>query len=179
MLDRRPAWAKLQESRLKAAAYALDVLVWGPAPGEGVEYRKRVEIRDALKSAGHEAAFSEELMPADQPDVDPLEDELLQADAAHLIVVLYGGRGTQTEVDRLLIYPRFAEKALVFLASDTLAVVLESVSQGTWKKLCKFGHVVEYSEQELEACSVVGKACQFAEGARRAAYANEVKAAAG
>lgn len=89
MLDRQEPWARLQENRRKAASYALDVLVWGPAPGESLEYRKRVEIRDALTAAGHHAAFSEQLVPEDSPDVDPLDDELLQADAAHLIVVLY------------------------------------------------------------------------------------------
>ena len=104
MLDRREPWARLRESRSKPGSYPLDVLVGGPAPGDSPEYRKRVEIRDALKAAGHNAALSEELIRADQPDLDSLEDELLQADAANLIVVLYGNRGTQTEVDRLLIH---------------------------------------------------------------------------
>ena len=55
-----------------AVSYPLDVLVWGPGPGESPEYRKRVEIRDALKAAGRTAAFSEELMP---PDLDRGERE--------------------------------------------------------------------------------------------------------
>ena len=178
MLDRQEPWARLQENRRKAASYALDVLVWGPAPGESLEYRKRVEIRDALTAAGHHAAFSEQLVPADSPDVDPLDDELLQADAAHLIVVLYGSRGTQSEVDRLLVNSRFAEKALVFVAGEILALAMQSVSQGTWKKLSRIGHVVEYSSEELEACAVVGKACEFAETARRAAFVAELRTAA-
>ena len=45
---------------------------FGAGPGESPEYRKRVEIRDALKAAGRTAAFSEELMP---PDLDRGERE--------------------------------------------------------------------------------------------------------
>ena len=99
MLDRQPSCARVRESRQVAGSYPLDVLVWGPAPGEGPEYRKRVEIRDALKAAGRTAAFGEELMA---PDLDRGEREELVdwgdtvCDAAlcrHLAPELHVARG--------------------------------------------------------------------------------------
>jgi hypothetical protein len=173
MTGRRRAWAKLEENRIRAAEFSLDILVWGPAQSDSLEYRKRVEIRDALREDGHNADFSEDLLPPDPPP-DPLQDELFQVDAANLVVVLYGSRGTQTEVDRLLSHSQFAEKALVFLTPETLAAALGSVSQATWKTLQKVGQVFEYTTAQLEACWVVGKACEEAQVLRRAAYAATV-----
>jgi hypothetical protein len=167
--------ARLREHEAKAARIALTVLVWGPAPGDSLEYRKRCEIRDTLRAEGHDAAFSEDLLPKNRAVDDPLDEELLQADSADLIIVLYQSRGTQTEVDVLLGYPRFAEKALIFVSQETHAAAYKSVSGGHWKKLEKIAQIVEYTAEQLNACLVVGQAHDWAEKCRRAIYIAQVK----
>ena len=171
---RRAPFEKLGEHHRKQAQFPLDILVWGPAPGESIEYQKRCEIRDALRGAGHNAEFSEDLMPDDVED--PLDEELLQADSAHLIVVLYASRGVQTEVDTLLGYQQFALKALVFIDEDVRAKTALSVAKGIWTDLERLARkVVCYTQAELEACAIVGQACAIAEQLRRAAYLAEFR----
>lgn len=163
-------WSKLDEHNDLADRFPLAVLVWGPAPGDSLEYRKRCEIRDSLNLDGHVAKFSEDLMPKDHEISDPLEEELLQADAANLIVVLYGSRGTQSEIDGLLKHTTIAEKALILIHNDILQKALHSVSGGLWKKLQKFTEIITYTQDEMEACNLVEQVHQWAQKARRAAY---------
>ena len=171
------AWSRLNEHRRAAAKYPLDILVWGPGEGDGLEYKKRCELRDTLKQAGHNAAFSEELIPQDSPVGDPLDEELLQADAAHLIVVMYGSRGTQSETDTLLDDSRFASKALIFIHKDTFQRVQNSVAKGLWQKLRRHAEIIPYTTEELEACMVVKQAYEFADKARWTAYIGQVREA--
>ena len=175
----RTPWARLKHNLAQAETFPLDILVWGPAPTESLEYRKRCEIRDALNAAGHNAAFSEDLMPAGEEVLDPLEEELLHADSAHLIVVLYEGRGVQSEVDTLLDKPRFAEKAVVLIHEEVYEKVKASVSKGTWSQLSRFATaVVQYTSEDLERCLVVQQANALAHQARRAAYIDTIRQAA-
>jgi hypothetical protein len=164
-------WAPLNDLYQRAAQERLHILVWGPAPGDSVEARKRVELRDALIAAGHSAAFSEELVPADGPRLSPMKHELLQAKVADLIVVLYTSRGVQSEVDQLLQYPEFARKAVVLIATDVYENVFTTVASGVWEDLKKFAtEIIEYTPEQLERCEIVGKACETAELARYAVY---------
>ena len=172
-------WRHYEQHRDGARSYSLAVLVWGPAPSNSIEYRKRCEIRDALKQDGHDAAFSEDLIGPDPISADPLDEELLQADAADLIVVLYGSRGTQTEIDVLLGYPRFADKSLIFIHDQMYENVRGSVAKGLWAKLGKYADVVKYTTEQMEACEVVARAHDKAELYRRAAYIDAVKEKAG
>jgi hypothetical protein len=175
-IDPRGPWRRLHEHQERAQAHSLAILVWGPAPGDSLEARKRAEIRDALITAGHEARFSEDFSE-EESVLDPLEEELLQADSADLIVVLYGERGVQSEVDTLLAVPDFASKAVIFIEQETYGRVLKSVSRGTWRKLQRLAtEIREYTPEELERCSVVGDACEIAHRARMAAYVATVEA---
>jgi hypothetical protein len=173
-------WKRYKEHRRRAAQFPLDILVWGPSSADNtLEYRKRCEIRNSLRAAGHHADFSEELIPTTAADLDPLDEELLQADSANLIMVLYEGRGVQTEVDTLLDKPRFAGKAVIFIHVDVYAKVQKSVAWGSWQKLRQHGaSIIEYTTKQLERCLVVQQSCELAERARFAAYVDQVEEAA-
>jgi hypothetical protein len=176
--DSRP-WVRLEQLHTRAVAFPLDILVWGPAESDSLEYRKRCEIRDSLNADGHHAAFSEDKMPPDSEAWDPLDAEFLQADTADLIIVLYGSRGTQSEVDTLLLDERFAAKAAIFIDASQHDLVKRSVSKGTWEKLARRSYgFVEFSPDELERSSVVAQAMGLAKKARIAAFVSHVKAAA-
>src|SRR5688500_225765 len=101
MADKK-GWERLCTRRDAAKRHPLRILVWVPAKGGDLEFQKRLEIRDTLRRENHYAEFSEDLVPKDGSANDPFDEELLQADEADFIVVLYGSRGTQTEVDRIL-----------------------------------------------------------------------------
>ena len=174
MTDRTP-WARLDEHNAKADRYPLDILVWGRGADDSIEYKKRCEIREALKKAGHSAAFSEDLIGPDRTVGDALDEELLQVDAADLVVVLYGSRGTQSEIDTLLDDPRFAEKAIIFIHVDIKPGAFKGVSGGRWEKLARRAQIVEYTTEQMNRCEVVGKAEEWATKARRAAYIRDLR----
>jgi hypothetical protein len=166
---------KMKEHRRRAAMEPLDILVWGPAKGDGIEHTKRCEIRDRLRKDGHHAYFSEDLILAVKITDNPSDDELLQVDSVHLVVVLYGSRGVQSEIEDLLRYPRFAEKAIVFLHEKTLAKILTTYSGEFWKKLQRRAEVITYNTAQFNACEVVGRARALAQDMRRAAYGAKIR----
>jgi hypothetical protein len=170
----RDPWERLERHNQAASRYPLAVLVWGPAPGDSIEYRKRCEIRDALNKAGHQARFSEDLIDSNRR-ADVLDEEFLQVEAADLVVVLYGSRGTQTEIDALLRHSEFAEKAIIFIHAELLPKALAGVAGDDWKKLQRRAQVIEYTTEELQQCAVVGEADHLVEKTRRAAYIAEIK----
>lgn len=170
----RDPWERLERHNEAASRFSLAVLVWGPAPGDSIEYRKRCEIRDSLNQAGHQARFSEELIDPDRR-ADVLDEEFLQVEAADLVVVLYGSRGTQTEIDALLGHAEFAEKAIIFIHAELLPKALGGVAGDTWKRLQRRAQVIEYTTEELQQCAVVGQTNELVEKTRRAAYIAEIK----
>lgn len=168
-------WDRVQKRYEEAATYPLAILVWGPAEDDSIEYRKRCEIREALRRDGHQASFSEELQPPDG-DWNPLDAELLQAEECDLIVVLYGSRGTQSEVDTLLTQRDFAWKAAIFIAAEQYPRVMSSASKGTWEDLGRRSQrIFQYTDAELEQCLVVTQAVELARKARIAAYVASVR----
>jgi hypothetical protein len=166
---------RLHEHNAKADRYPLAILVWGSGANDSIEYRKRCEIREALTNAGHSAVFSEDLIDKSRAVDDALDEELLQVDAADLVVVLYGSRGTQSEIDVLLDDPRFAEKAIIFIHVDTKPGAFHGVSGARWEKLARRAQVIEYTTEQLNRCDVVGQATQLATKIRRAAYVRDLK----
>jgi hypothetical protein len=166
---------KLKEHQRRAAMEPLNILVWGPAKGDDIEHTKRREIRDVLGEDGHHVYFSEDLILATKITNNPSDDELLQVDSAHLVVVLYGSRGVQSEIEDLLRYPRLAEKAILFLHEKTLGKVLASYSGEFWKKLRRRAEVITYNTAQFNACKVVGRARALAQDIRRAVYVAKIR----
>ena len=109
------SWSVLQQHRHKAATYPLNVLIWGPSYDASREYRARLYLRQKLKALGHDAQFSEELCTEPNALDDPMKDEHLQAASAHVIVMIYGSRGTQTERDYILTERDLAGKAIILI----------------------------------------------------------------
>jgi hypothetical protein len=170
----RDPWERLERHNEAASRYPLAILVWGPAPGDSIEYRKRCEIRDALNQSGHQAKFSEDLVDSSR-SASVLDEEFLQVEAADLVVVLYGSRGTQTEIDTLLRRSDFAEKAIIFIHAELLPKALTGVAGDDWKKLQRRAQVIEYTTEQLQQCAVVGEANRLVERTRRAAYIADIK----
>jgi hypothetical protein len=113
---------------------ALTVLVWGPGPSAGNKgrrqgiaaagalYAKRVQIRGELRRRGITALFSEEVTAVATAGVHSLAaQELAQAEAADLIVVLQCSVGSTAEVhDFGRLGNAIVSKLLVFVDARAL-----------------------------------------------------------
>jgi hypothetical protein len=63
-------------------------VLWGPGPGSLALYNKRVQIRDELRARGQAAILSEEIADASSETILPRVQNLMQATASDLAVVI-------------------------------------------------------------------------------------------
>ena len=125
----------LNELRKEARANPLSVLVWGPGESDcDILFSERCVIKTLLTDNGHEAHFSEDLCRKQDAFPDPVEDEKAQAMKADAIIILYQSRGTQTEMDRIILPEnRILKKTIVVVKSEVLRTIHDSISGYTWK----------------------------------------------
>lgn len=165
------SWEQIEEHRIKARQVYFDILVWGPSVEDGAGHKLRRAIRDHLTDKGHSAKFSEEFTNEGRPAPDPIVDEYFQVDAAHLVVVLYGSRGTQTEVDVLLESEDFARKSIILLSEEIYSRIMKSLSAYKWKNFK--GEVLLIPDGKCDIASILHvlddqvEKLQFAEYYRR------------
>ncbi len=168
------AWERLKAHRASAASFKLDVLIWGPSDDGSPEYEARCKIRDRLRKCGHNADFSEDLCDSPEALLDPLHDEFLQAEAADAIIMIYGTRGTQTEIDKILNDQLIALKAYVLIEEQVHSTVHTSVSSESWKRMALNAKVIVYKGQG----SILGKVdevCAEIEKLRKERYVKELR----
>jgi hypothetical protein len=94
----------------------LRVLIWGPGPGRGPVYDKRLQIRDGLRKLGHTADFSEDVWPQDalfRSGLNLSVAEFLQAADYDYIVCMMSSPGTIGEVHDFARIQRFASKMMI------------------------------------------------------------------
>jgi len=106
-----------------------------------------------IKEWGHNPVTSEELCKHKQSLENPLDDEKIQAKCSDAIVVVYGSRGAQTEVDTILQpNPDLVKKTVMVIKEETLNDVLKSVSSSNWrdKIIPQAKKVIRYSELPLD-----------------------------
>jgi hypothetical protein len=144
------SWEVLRHHRKQAAQYPLDILIWGPGKSRTVEYQTRVVLRKVLLLAGHNAQFSEDLCSEPGALADPLKDERLQAEAAHVIIMLYGSRGTQTERDVILTERELACKSIILIDKAVYARVLpQTISGKSWEEMSHLAKVIPFKRTDL------------------------------
>jgi len=149
--------------------------VWGPGNDGSVEYATRCAVRDELRRLGHDAQFSEDLAAEPSALRDPIDDETLQADAAHLIFVLYGARGTQTERDMILTLPGIAAKSVIFIEESLYEIVKTKSLAGTsWETANRASRIITYRSGDLPA-ALVSQASTIAHEFRVAYYVRALR----
>ena len=171
---RTAIWEKLEEHRVKAANYPLQILILGPSNDGSVEFKARCKLRSKLLEWGHKAAFGEDLHCQPQALSNPVDDLILQADSAHLIIMIYGSRGTQTERDVLLSNLHFAAKSIVFVENSLFDKINASLTGKDWELMGQVAEVVKYSMRRLSKCTletVYGRT----EELRKQVYARSIK----
>ncbi|MCB9220131.1 MAG: hypothetical protein H6610_11820 [Ignavibacteriales bacterium] len=128
------SWEVIDKHRSEARKTKFDILIWGPSTTDDQLFSVRDKIKTYLNSLGHSAKFSEDLINEgmNKAAPDPIIDEFFHADAAHIIIVLYRSRGTQTEFDRILKYEKFARKTLIFVEEYLWEKLQSSLSKSSW-----------------------------------------------
>lgn len=149
--------------RLKEVS--LSILVWGPSPEADTPVaRKRREIRDRLVDEGHYATFSEDV-PGPAGGMSWKTRELAQARAAHLVVILYGDSpGAIAEAHDFCTDPDIAPKVLVIIPREFRTGY---AGRGAIRDLDDaYRGVFWYTDDDLSACRVCGRALRRAQGLR-------------
>jgi hypothetical protein len=138
----------------------LVILVWGPGESGGDLYKKRLQIRDALRMKGHAAVFSEEIAGGDIDVAMSLKgQEFLQAHAADLVVVIQSSYGSVAEVHDFAEFRVVAFKLLIFIderAKDGYSY------QGALEELrTLYGNVETYQyPRDIVECRLLDKVMQ-------------------
>jgi hypothetical protein len=166
-------WKLIDEHRKKARQIAFDILVWGPSTKDNAGYQTRLRIKEHLIKNGHSAKFSEELINEGKISAspNPIVDEVFQADAADLIIALYGSRGTQTEVDIILEHEKFARKSVIALSEVTWNNIMNSLSAEKWRNFP--GKILRFPDDQYDYANLSNaiddliERLQFAEYYRR------------
>jgi len=167
-------WDRLEEHRQKAARHPLQILILGPSKNGSIEYKTRCRLRKKLCESGHKAAFGEDLHKQSKALRNPIDDLTLQADSAHVIVMIYSSRGTQTERDVLLSIKSFADKAIVFVEESLFKEASASLTGEDWKLMSKFAEVIKYSNNQLPEC-ITETVFRYMEDLRKQVYARTIR----
>lgn len=154
----------------QASVPPLVVLVWGPGESEDDPWwKKRLDIRQALRDSGHEAYFSEELpggLPTqgDARQIALRNAEFIQANEADYIIVLMSSVGAVSEFHDFGDKPHLAKKMLVFMDenhqegySASLIPQFEA-SHGKLELVKVPGDLIE--------CNVLGRSLKVTQGIR-------------
>jgi hypothetical protein len=169
------SWAVLEDHRQRAAAYRLNILVWGPSDDGSREYSVRCRLKDEFLRLGHDARFSEELCAQPNALHDPMNDERLQAEAAHLIVMIYGSRGTQTERDFILTDRDLAAKAIILVERRLYEQIKTRALAGkSWEEMSGVATILQYKKSDSEA-ALVRKVCELTHKIRTALYVRDLR----
>jgi hypothetical protein len=113
----------------------------------------RCKLREKLQELGHGAVFPEDLCDQDDAWNDELLAEIvMQAQEAHVIIMIYRSRGTQSERDifmnDILNNVGFAQKSIIFIEESMHAKLKKSVTGQDWERMGKVAEVQIYKTNE-------------------------------
>jgi len=167
-------WSTLEQRRKEGEKYPLRILILGPQEDGTIEYKTRCMLREKLQKLGHGAVFPEDLCKQDGAWSDELLAEIvMQAQEAHVIIMIYRSRGTQSERDilmsNILDNFAFAQKSIVFVENAMLTKLKESVTGQDWENMSKVAEVHTYQATEQPE-EIVNKVKDITQKLRRQVY---------
>ena len=118
-LAARPAIMATADTLKRASR--LKILIWGPGPGAGDLYAKRLQIKAALESQGHTVVFSEDEITPDLLERTGLNlsvAEYLEAMSFDYVVCLMASPGAIGEVHDFAHKPGIATKMTICIDQD-------------------------------------------------------------
>ncbi len=138
----------------EANSVSLSILVWGPSESDSDLYRKRVQIRNTLRLMGHDARFSEDwqMPPQELGTLTLKQQELIQAQLADLIIILYASFGSIAETHDMGNLNDLKMKLLVLVDQQHTG---SYGAQGLLRNLRRYDRVYPYTTDELRTCSLM------------------------
>jgi hypothetical protein len=139
--------------------FPIRVLVWGPGKTDRRGYKKREKIKTEIKRKFPKSIvyFSEdhELRDITQSLGDPIVEEIIHADAAHIIIILglETSRGANFEIDFFSQIDTIARKLWVLLPEKF------SPLSGMVAKALRGIDVAFFSDTEFEDCTLASVKC--------------------
>ena len=118
---------------------------------------KRIEIRAALESLGHEVKYAEDIVDSsiDGPGANPFFQEMVIMEDFDFIVTLVESPGSNIETGVIASKPNLARKASLYID--------ETFNEGLAWRACQFveemgGHVHQFTyPQDLTECHLLGR----------------------
>ncbi len=167
-------WSTLKQRRREGETHPLRILILGPSNDGTIEYRIRCSLREKLQELGHGAVFPEDLCQQDDAWGDELLAEIvMQAKEAHVIIMVYRSRGTQSERDILMTdildNPGFAQKSIIFVEEKMYARIKESVTGQDWERMSKVTEVNVYQTTKQPE-DIVNRVQDITQKLRRRVY---------
>jgi hypothetical protein len=166
-------WWPLKGRRRKAEKYPLRILILGHDSGGIVEYKTLCKLRDELCASGHGAAFWWELCSQDNGRGDVVQEVILQAFEAHLIVAVYCFNQRQSK-GKMLIENILSNK---ILAAKTIVYVEESLERASiapfWEQISQITQVHRYNKSNLRD-EMIGKVLAETQKLRRQVYVRDM-----
>lgn len=159
----------------KLSAQRLSILVFGPTPTAATDTthsshktaKKRIEIRDHLRSKGHTAEFPEDLLQGS--NTPPKGQVLLYEEAliAHndLVVMIVESPGSNNELGYFAAKSSLAEKTQAFISSSYKGGLADDTCQAL-EKLGGVSHYFVYPE-DIDQCHLLGKINDLVENLQR------------
>ena len=150
----------------EAESHNLRVLVWGPSTknpsDDQVKFaEKRKQIKEALVAEGHEAYFSEDLVPKESSIPVNLH-EAIQARESDAVVIVASSHGAIGEVHE--IGPLLGQKLLLWLPK---AARKGFTDEGIRRYIdAAGGRSVFFGSEDLSACSLALASVDFANDKR-------------
>jgi hypothetical protein len=154
---------------------SLTILIWGQSPSRDTPVsRKRMQIKESLSRENHNALFSEDIDPGMGHGLSEKTKELIQAEEAHLIIVLVeDSPGASAELHDFGVYDTIRQKLLVMVprgysggySGKGLVANLDDAH----------GNIFWYDETQLLDCSVCKKALQKAQAMRELMFHEKKK----
>ena len=146
-------WWTLEDRQKKAEKYPLKILIFGPNNGGSIESNTLCKLRDELRMLGHTAAFWEELCSRYDAQDEVVQEIILQALEAHLIVIIYCSSCLQSKhkvfMDELLSNRSLAAKSIVFVDESVYTSLEESLTLPNWEQISLITQVYPYSKSNL------------------------------
>ncbi len=104
-----------------------------------------------------------------------MKDEHLQAEAAHVIVMIYGSRGTQTERDYILADRDLAGKAIILVEKRLHEKVkTQSLAGKNWEEMEHIAKIIVYRKSE-SLNAVADRICNLTQQIRAALNVRDLR----
>ena len=170
-------WWPLEDKRQKVEKYPLRILILGPDGGNEIEYKTFCKLRDELRALGHTAAFWWELCRQDNIRGEVVQEVMLQAFEAHMIVAVYCSYRQQSKgkmlIENILSHKVLLAKSIVYVEESVRGGLEKALIAPFWEQISQTAQVYHYDKSNL-CDEMVSQALAEAQKLREQVYVRDM-----